>query len=187
MQTRPGTVSPSHLIDALILLSLATVACTGTLLDTSFTYPLPPDLTRPMRGPERAVELVWTGVMAIGFVAMVAGRFRNNSTARASGIFLILLALLTPVAAAVTNSDYSAAGFCVASGWCLWRHCRPAWAWSSLAIGVIAGPLLAADRVAAGMQRPSSVAWSGLLVFALAQLLAYLTLPPAMRLPRRAV
>lgn len=61
-------------------------------------------------------------------------------------------------------------GFLFAAGWWMWRR-RPARAWGSLALGLIAGFALGLGRMAAGGHFLSDVIWSALLALGVAHVL----------------
>jgi len=64
-------------------------------------------------------------------------------------------------------------GFLYAAGWWVWKRRRPAWAWGSLAMGLIAGFALGLGRMAAGGHFLSDVIWSALLALGVAHVLYY--------------
>src|SRR5436305_2951837 len=67
-------------------------------------------------------------------------------------------------------------GFLFAAGWWMWRRRRPARAWGSLALGLIAGFALGLGRMAAGGHFLSDVIWSALLALGVAHVLYYYVL-----------
>jgi lipid A 4'-phosphatase len=67
-------------------------------------------------------------------------------------------------------------GFLFAAGWWMWRRRRPARAWGSLALGLIAGFALGLGRMAAGGHFLSDVIWSALLALGVAHVLYHYVL-----------
>jgi lipid A 4'-phosphatase len=67
-------------------------------------------------------------------------------------------------------------GFLFAAGWWMWKRRRPARAWGSLALGLIAGFALGLGRMAAGGHFLSDVVWSALLALGVAHVLYYYVL-----------
>ncbi|HSU84380.1 MAG TPA: phosphatase PAP2 family protein [Thermoanaerobaculia bacterium] len=67
-------------------------------------------------------------------------------------------------------------GFLFAAGWWMWRLRRPARAWGSLALGLIAGFALGLGRMAAGGHFLSDVIWSALLALGVAHVLYHYVL-----------
>ncbi|HEY2291915.1 MAG TPA: phosphatase PAP2 family protein [Thermoanaerobaculia bacterium] len=72
-------------------------------------------------------------------------------------------------------------GFLFAAGWWMWRRRRPARAWGSLALGLLAGFALGLGRMAAGGHFLSDVIWSALLALGVAHVLYYYVLSRAQR------
>jgi membrane-associated PAP2 superfamily phosphatase len=64
-------------------------------------------------------------------------------------------------------------GFLYAAGWWVWKRRRPAWAWASLAAGLVVGLALGLGRMAAGGHFLSDVIWSALLALGVAHVLYY--------------
>ena len=64
-------------------------------------------------------------------------------------------------------------GFLYGAGWWIWKRRRPAWARTSLAIGILAGVALGAGRMAAGGHFASDVVWSALLAYGVCHILYY--------------
>jgi lipid A 4'-phosphatase len=67
-------------------------------------------------------------------------------------------------------------GFLFAAGWWVWRRRRPALAWGSLALGLLAGFALGLGRMAAGGHFLSDVIWSALLALGVAHVLYHYVL-----------
>lgn len=68
---------------------------------------------------------------------------------------------------------HCAVGFLYGAGWWVWRHRRPTWARTSLAVGLVAGVALGMGRMAAGGHFLSDVIWSALLAFGVCHILHY--------------
>jgi lipid A 4'-phosphatase len=64
-------------------------------------------------------------------------------------------------------------GFLYGAGWWIWKHRRPTWARTSLALGLLTGLALGLGRMAAGGHFLSDVIWSALLAFGVCHVLHY--------------
>jgi lipid A 4'-phosphatase len=72
-------------------------------------------------------------------------------------------------------------GFLCGAGWWVWRRRRPAWAYTSMAVGLVMGTALGLGRMSAGGHFLSDVVWSALLAWGVGHLLYY----HVMRVPDR--
>jgi hypothetical protein len=115
--------------------------------------------------------LIITTLLLLAILAIMAGRYRGIESWRTGGLFLMLLALISPFLSEAVACGNCSAGFCCAAGWWVWRRHRPAWAFGSLICGLLAGTTLALGDVQAGRHPPSVAVWSAVLTFGLAHVL----------------
>lgn len=122
--------------------------------------------------------IITTGFLTAGLLALMSGRAHRACAARAecwreNGVFLILLALIGPALVDSLHLAPSSAGFYAAAGWWIGKRHHSAWAWASLASGLILALALGLSAMAAGTVHLSEILWSGLALLSLAHALYY--------------
>jgi hypothetical protein len=179
---------------ALAASAMLLIAVTGiTPLDSAVRMllaPLAPKLFSPAL--PLWTFIITTGFLTVGLLALMCGRTNPSCAARAegwreNGVFLILLVLIGPALGDSLHLAPSSAGFYIAAGWWIGKRYHSAWAWASLAGGLILGVTLGFSGMATGSLSLSEVLWSGLAVLGLAHALYYyvLRLPLSARRQRR--